>query len=301
MNCSLKSCGLIISFLYLLVHGLLLGLLIVLMTDPQHHIDTMMSVIDTRDGKLRDSSFYSLVTLYTGQSEYLALPITIDIVLIVANIMMCAGSVFNHSLMVIPWLLLYTIVNMFFTGLLIYIMMILQDSWLQTICFLLVAPVLIIAAALWVTVFRLYLQLRGQGSKMMRGGQLASIPPTVYTPQPHSWDSPLPIWSLSPLAPAQATWDPVYLQQYDPRYATSHPSMVSDYSDSYHGHYSEVSGASSRQVDTVSLSSKYGGGVMDNDEDDHDQDESVSDDTSEGDINTGDLVTVNTQNYDVRL
>ena len=69
---------------------MLLGLLIVLMTDPQHHIDAMMSVIDTRDGK----------------SEYLALPS-----LIVANITMCAGSVFNHSLMVTPLLLLCNIVN----------------------------------------------------------------------------------------------------------------------------------------------------------------------------------------------
>ena len=42
-----------------------------------------------------------------------------------------------------------------------------------------------------------------------------AVPATVYTPEPHSWDVPLPIWALQP---PTSTWDPVFLQQIDPRY-----------------------------------------------------------------------------------
>ena len=41
-----------------------------------------------------------------------------------------------------------------------------------------------------------------------------AVPATVYTPEPHTWDTPLPIWALQP--PTSA-WDPAYLQQIDPR------------------------------------------------------------------------------------
>ena len=42
-----------------------------------------------------------------------------------------------------------------------------------------------------------------------------AVPATVYTPEPHSWDVPLPIWALQP---PTSTWDPAFLQQIDPRY-----------------------------------------------------------------------------------
>ena len=41
-----------------------------------------------------------------------------------------------------------------------------------------------------------------------------AVPATVYTPEPHSWDVPLPIWALQP---PTSTWDPAFLQQIDPR------------------------------------------------------------------------------------
>jgi hypothetical protein len=37
----------------------------------------------------------------------------------------------------------------------------------------------------------------------------------MYTPEPHAWDQPLPIWAV---APPPTAWDPGYLQQLDPRY-----------------------------------------------------------------------------------
>ena len=82
-----------------------------------------------------------------SRSEIFALPITINIVMIVSNILLAVGSVFHHNYLLLPWICLYFVINVFFTGLLVYVMIILKDSWLQTITFLLVAPLLTIAGA----------------------------------------------------------------------------------------------------------------------------------------------------------
>lgn len=41
-------------------------------------------------------------------------------------------------------------------------------------------------------------------------------PATVYKPNPHHWDQPVPVWAVRP--PTSA-WDPEYLQKYDPKFA----------------------------------------------------------------------------------
>ena len=277
--CSLKTSALLITILYLLVHGLLLALDIVLMTDPRLHLANMLEIIDTKDGQLENSEFY---TGLSGQfsrplQEYFVLPLTIIVVLLVSTVMMAAGSVFSRSLLLLPWLTLFFIVNLFFFSLLIFVMVIIHDDWLRVLSFLVVAPMITIGCACWVTILRLYLHLRRdpRDKARPRGGQHAaptSLPPTVYTPQPHSWDGPLPIWALSP---PQSAWDPVYLQRHDPRYkpapgspeadnsgrsSASRRSLGSGAGDS--ATRSEVSGTSlgagTVTGDTVSLSSKYG-------------------------------------------
>merc|ERR1719410_1516120 len=99
---------------------------------------------------------------------------------------------------------------------------------------------LTLAIAYWATVLRLWLHLRRGPGKVPGHGRQSPLPPTVYTPQPHSWDAPLPIWAagLSPVAPPQSAWDPVYLQQHDPRYSDpSYPGYR--YSDPNHPRYSD--------------------------------------------------------------
>ena len=283
--CSLKTSALLITFLYLLVHGLLLALDIVLMTDPQLHLANMLEIIDTKDGQLENSEFY---TRLSGQftrplQEYFVLPLTIIVVLLVSTVMMAAGSVFSRSLLLLPWLTLFFIVNLFFLSLLIFVMIIIQDDWLRILSFLVVSPLITLGSACWVTILRLYLHLRRAPRDKVRprlaapGGPPTSLPPTVYTPQPHSWDGPLPIWAVSP---PQSAWDPVYLQRHDPRYreaevsagspgadksgrsSASRRSLVSGAGDS--GTRSEMSSVTVTgdtrltQGDTVSLSSKYG-------------------------------------------
>ena len=37
----------------------------------------------------------------------------------------------------------------------------------------------------------------------------------MYTPEPHHWDHPVPVWAMRP---PPSAWDPEYLQKLDPRY-----------------------------------------------------------------------------------
>lgn len=246
----LRTISLIICVLYLLLHGALLALLIVLMTDPEGQLVRMMETIDTNDNRLENSDFYQAISRYIaeGHREYFALPITIIVVLIVSNIVAASGSVFSHPLLLLPWLALHLLVNVFMSCLLVYSMVLLQDGWLQTIIFLLVAPLLTLALAGWTVLLRLFLCLKSEDRKG-KSMSSARLPATVYTPEPHNWDTPLPIWAMSP---PRTVWDPVYLQHYDPRYGgvgggQRTPSQA------------RSTLSSSEHQDTLSLSSKYAG------------------------------------------
>ena len=119
----------------------------------------------------------------------------------------------------------------------------------QTIIFLLVAPLILVGVAAWTVILRLVVALRSGGRKVVSSSRL---PATVYTPEPHNWDTPLPIWALSP---PRTVWDPVYLQHHDPRYGQRSPSQTRSVM------------SSSEQQDTLSLSSKYAGERMSEEED----------------------------------
>ena len=99
-----------------------------------------------------------------------------------------------------------------------------------------VAPLITVAVAGWTVVLRLLLLLRA-GAGKGKAVNSTRLPATVYTPEPHNWDTPLPIWAVSP---PRTVWDPLYLQQHDPSQARSVLS-------------------SSEHQDTLSLSSKYAG------------------------------------------
>lgn len=317
--CSLQTSALLITILYLLVHGLLLALDIVLMTEPRLQLSNMLEIIDTKDGQLENSEFY---TRLSGQfsrplQEYFVLPLTIIVVLLVSTVMMAAGSVFSRSLLLLPWLTLFFIVNLFFFSLLIFVMVIIHDDWLRVLSFLVVSPLITIGCACWVTILRLYLHLRRdpRDKARPRGCHPAaptSLPPTVYTPQPHSWDAPLPIWALSP---PQSAWDPVYLQRHDPRYkvasgspapeadksgrsSASRRSLVSAGDSGTRSEMSESLGAATVTGDTVSLSSKYGArgrGELDTSGDTETSSELEVDIVK----HTVELVPENTKNYDL--
>ena len=185
----------------------------------------------------------------------------------VSNVLALWGALFSHPLLLLPWLALYLVFILFIASLLIYIIIILQDIWFQILLFLVIGPVLVVGAAFWFVVLRLYRTTRHSNRKSAPP-QAHSLPPTMYTPEPHSWDQPLPIWAVNP---PENAWDPSFLQQIDPRYvATPEPSTrasCSSRTGSFRsrsqsdGSFRE-SDESSRdtgyhQTDSVSLSNKY--------------------------------------------
>lgn len=249
----LNTISLGICILYLLIHGALLALLIVTMTDPEELLGRIMETVDTTDHRLQNSRFYDAISRYVveGQQEYFAVPITITVVLIVSNILAAAGSVFSQPALLLPWLGLYLLLNLLVCCLLVYCLLLLQDGWLQTIIFLVVTPLIMLAGTAWAAVLRLLLGLRSAGRKLSSPDSSLALPATVYSlqPGPPHWDSPLPIWALSP---PRTVWDPVYLQQHDPRYRTT-PTPSTRLSQPR----SLLS--SSELQDSLSLSSKYAG------------------------------------------
>ena len=185
----------------------------------------------------------------------------------VSNVLALWGALFSHPILLLPWLALYLVFILFIASLLIYIIIILQDIWFQVLLFLVIAPVLVVGAAFWFVVLRLYRTTRHSNRKSAPP-QAHSLPPTMYTPEPHSWDQPLPIWAVNP---PEKAWDPSFLQQLDPRYvATPDPSTRASRSSRTRSFRSRSqsdgsfreSDESSRdtgyhQTDSVSLSDKY--------------------------------------------
>ena len=118
----------LICCLYLLLHTAALVTNFIILNDPEEHVNNIIRFIDTNDAKLQESVLYSRVKPYLikNSGEYLALPITVNLVLMVANVLACWGALTSLSLLIVPWLLLYLIYALFATSLLFYMMVLLQ-------------------------------------------------------------------------------------------------------------------------------------------------------------------------------
>jgi len=214
--CGVRTSSILIFCLYLIFHALFLVINLLILSSPEEHVDRAIQFIDTNDNKLHDSVFYNSARelIIRNSGEYFALPITINLVLMVSNLMAAWGGLFFHPLLLLPWLALYCAYILFATSLLVYMIAILQNVWFKILLFLVVAPIIVVALAFWLIVFKYYNDMK-KSSKPGFHFPLHSNFRTMYTPEPHTWDQPLPIWAI---APPQTAWDPVYLQQLDPRY-----------------------------------------------------------------------------------
>jgi len=250
--CGLRASSVLICCLYLLLHTAALVTNFIILNDPEEHVNNIISFIDTNDAKLQESVLYSRVKPYLikNSGEYLALPITVNLVLMVANVLACWGALTSLSLLIVPWLLLYLIYALFATSLLFYMMVLLQDIWFRVLLFLVVAPLILLHSSCWLLILRLYRAIRVTSKPTSSPSE--PRPSTMYTPEPHAWDQPLPIWAI---APPQNAWDPTYLQQLDPRY--SRERSRSRRSSSHSRSQSQPS-TGYRHSDSVSLSEKYG-------------------------------------------
>merc|ERR1719158_816181 len=140
--CGLRASSVLICVVYLVIHTAFLVTNFIILGDPQHHMDSIIQFIDTNDSRLQNSVLYSRVKPYIVRNtgEYLALPITMNLVLMVSNVLSTWGPLASTSLLLLPWLLLYLLCALFVTALLIYVMYLLQDLWFRVLVFLIVSP-----------------------------------------------------------------------------------------------------------------------------------------------------------------
>lgn len=260
--CGLKNWTLGICSLYTIIHIGLLVLNVFILENPENHVDNFIHLIDTNDNRLYRSEIHLRTRQYLIQNsgEYLALPITVNVVLLASNILAFFGAICTSPLILVPWILAYFVYILFCLALMVYLIFLLEEVWFKVILFLVVAPLIVVAASFWIVVVRLLIQFRQKG-KIAKKTMGVPVPATVYTPEPHNWDTPLPIWALQP--PTSA-WDPTYLQQIDPRYVETPEESRRSVSRSRRTSRSQSkSDDSQAPSDSMSLSEKYGSGLYD--------------------------------------
>jgi len=257
--CGVRTSTILICSLYLILQAAFLALTILVRSKTEESLQNFLEIVDTEDSRLENSYFYTTVrtSIVQNNGDYFVLPITVSVVLIVSNILTLWGAIFNLHLLLLPWIILYLVLIIFSSSILIYIIILLHDIWFQAILFLVIVPEIVLGAAFWFVVVSLYRSTRHSHEKQAAPPP-HPLPPTVYTPEPHSWDQPLPVWAVNP---PESAWDPSYLQQLDPRYAPGRARSYTSGQQSEEESYRE-SDQSSResghyQTDSVSLSTKY--------------------------------------------
>ena len=132
--CSLRASSVLVCCLYLLLHTAALVTNFVIMNAPEQHVDNIIAFIDTNDQKLQESVLYTRVKPYLMEKagEYLALPITVNLVLMVANLLASWGALTTLPLLLVPWLILYGVYALFAASLLAYMIVLLQVPLLSS-------------------------------------------------------------------------------------------------------------------------------------------------------------------------
>ena len=101
---------------------------------------------------------------------------------------------FNYSSQIWPWLLVHFIYLIFLVSLLVYLLIILTNVWLQVILFLVLAPVIIILLTSWLLLLSCSNSLQqGDKARSLAGLAPPSVPTqlmTLYAPQTPIWLAP---------------------------------------------------------------------------------------------------------------
>jgi len=232
--CSLRTCVLTVGAVFLVCQTALLALTLLLAASDVE--GGVASAIEWFEAEVEREDV--LLGGYEEQaiqraSDFLAIPVTLSIVLMIADSLLIWAAVSQHRILLWPWLVLYAVEYVLLVALLVYFMVVLPKTYLKVIAFLVVCPFLVVFFFCWFVVKCFYNYLRDLNLKEAVAAVYAqsqqkslagSNPPTVYpTDPPQHWDQPLPIWATQP---NQAVWDPSYLQKMDPRYsgAGSYPN-----------------------------------------------------------------------------
>lgn len=229
--CSLRTFVFAIGIVFLLVQTTFLIITFVLMRNVETHVAEFIDWFSyrgvflpqpqtlTEAGDLDQVSYRTHLIRKSG--DYLAIPITINVVLVIADTLLIWAAAARSKLLLWPWMILHAIEFLFFLALLIFLMVIVPEPWFKVVLFLIGCPLVVMLAFFWFVVKCLYNYLRDLNLKVavaavyQLGGKQGQSPLTMYTPDPHHWDQPVPVWAVRP---PPSAWDPEYLQGLDPRY-----------------------------------------------------------------------------------
>ena len=100
--CDLRGVNVTIFSVYAIINIAFLVGFVVIVQEPEHHIDNILEYIETHSEQLRDDILHNTVReiLVRNTTEHFALPITITVVLLVANIISLWGCLFSLHLLV---------------------------------------------------------------------------------------------------------------------------------------------------------------------------------------------------------
>ena len=100
--CQLKSVTASIFITFAIINIIFVVGFVVIISEPEYHIDNILKYIDTNSEELKDDILYNSVReiLVRNTTEHFALPITITIVLLVANLFGLWGTLFSLHLLV---------------------------------------------------------------------------------------------------------------------------------------------------------------------------------------------------------
>jgi len=230
----------IIGILFLLIQTAFLILTFILMRDIENHVETFINWLNDWgvflppptliNGTLEDGISLR-AHLIKKSGDFMAIPITVNVVLIISDTLLIWASsakTRRERLLIWPWLLLHCAEWLFFLALMVFSMIKFPEPWFKVVIFLVGCPLIVLLAFFW-TVVKTFLNywrdlrvksavaaVYQNGFKKRHTPSGGGGPPTMYTPEPHHWDHPVPVWAMRP---PPSVWDPDYLQQLDPRYA----------------------------------------------------------------------------------
>ena len=156
--------GAVVSFFYHSVLKKMLDAGAVLLSDPGKHLNQLVPA-----GRRP-------VSISTARS-LLVLPCTVNILLIVSNLLAGWGALASQPLLLTPWLLAYLAYILFAFGLLLYLVIVLTQIWFKIVLFLLVCPVLLLCIVFWLTLLELYFNLRQTKTQSAPAPPVAPPPP----------------------------------------------------------------------------------------------------------------------------
>ena len=211
--CERHKLSVIVLLLFSAINILALVGNVLVVSEPEDLVERIVNYLDTQSEQLRDEVLLNTVReiLVKNTTEHFALPLTVSIVLLCSNLLAIWGVLFNLHLLVSsrlntelksfnyssqiwPWLLVHFIYLIFLVSLLVYLLIILTNVWLQVILFLVLAPVIIILLTSWLLLLSCSNSLqRGDKARSLAGLAPPSVPTqlmTLYAPQTPIWLAP---------------------------------------------------------------------------------------------------------------